>query len=219
MKKSMRFCVLLTFVVAMSGVCLADLIGVSGPSCYNQDNPPVELGLPIIVPAPPSVLDDDVTTFGQQGFNEAQGVITSKDYQMDYGVWLPAGSWVDSHMIFLNIPPGTGGATHQNVVWTFSGPILGVMSDSGGLLEAASTVELGAPTTIYPTDPYDLRGMEKAAALDDYSIIAPNQLLVSMGVGQPGDWIRVVTVVPAPGAVLLGILGLGVAGVRLRKNA
>jgi hypothetical protein len=158
-----------------------------------------------------------------QGFNEAQGILTTVAHAVDGGV-IAAGTYVDSHMIFLN---SAGGASlrHYDVVWTFSDPILGVMSDIGGSLEAASTFELGAPGTNYtatfpgsgPAAPFSNRGME-AYPQDWYTVVTPYTLAVNMYVTEPGDWIRVVTV-PVPGAVLLGVLGLSVVGVKLRKRA
>lgn len=54
----------------------------------------------------------------------------------------PVGILVDGHMINLSMPRG-GLTTHLQVDWAFSSPILGVMFDSEGNLEAASTFELG----------------------------------------------------------------------------
>jgi len=205
----MTFAVLLAMSV-MAGQANADLIGVAG-------GPSTAGALPSIIPPPPFALDTMVTNLGQQGFDEVQDYVTSGAYSMDAGV-LAAGSFVDSHMIFLNAPAGIGSITHTNVLWTFSNPIIGVMSDSIGALEVASTPELGAAGTVYPAAPFGARGMEGA---DTYSFVAgSNQLLVNMYVSQPGDWIRVVThATPIPGAALLGMIGLSVAGVKLRKHA
>jgi hypothetical protein len=204
----MTFVVLLAMSV-MAGQANADLIGVAGPLSSAGT-------APSIIPNPPVAGNAAVTNLGQEGFDEVQDYVTFAAYSMDAGV-LAAGSFVDSHMIFLN-NPGGGGITHNGVVWTFSNPIIGVMSDYTGSLEVASTGYLGAAGTSYPTTAFDARGME---GTDSYFFAAgSNQLTVNMGVSQPGDWIRVVThATPVPGAFLLGMLGLSVAGVKLRKHA
>ncbi len=188
----------------------ADIVSVIGP--------PSSLGAAPAKIAPPSDALNQCATFpGQVGFDEAQGVVTPVPFSADDAVVIPAGSLVDSHMIFLNIGV-PGGATHTSVVWTFRRPIIAVMSDSGGVNEAASTPTLGAATTNYtgpPTvacvpfgpvgaAPYAARGLETTLAAfpfthtacgadDCYTVVGGTSLLVSMGVTQPGDHIRVVT--------------------------
>ena len=204
----------------------AALIGVAGP--------PSSVGtLPVIVGAPPHVLDDVVTNTGMQGFDEAQGVLTTAAYGIDGGGVIPVGTLVSSHMIFLN----SEGATlirHGGVVWTFDGVIIGVMSDTGGALEAASTSELGNPLTNYtstflgsgPAAPFANRGLEGNNGTgqgpdDGYAVIAPNQIMISESVSEPGDWIRVVTAVPEPATFLLLVSGLAAAsgiGWRARRR-
>lgn len=98
----------------------------------------------------------------QMGFNEKQGVFLAGPLTVDGGTIAP-GVFVDSRMILFNhsddgdLSPATAIAT-----WTFSGTILGVMSDTGGLLESASSAFLGAPGTVgYPAPGgYALRGLE-----------------------------------------------------------
>jgi len=141
-----------------------------------------------IIAPPTDVLNTVVTNTGQQGFNERM-LVTTVDHGIDGGGTIPAGTWVNSHMIFLNAPPGPN-IYHNNVVWTFSGPIIGVMSDYNGNLEILSTPELGAPSTNYPAAGFPARGIEGA---DNYTI-SGSQLTVTMGVDPAaGDWIRVVT--------------------------
>jgi hypothetical protein len=146
---------------------------------------------PDIIPAPASVINNPpgATNDHQQGFNERQGVLLAAPITTDSGV-IPAGTWVDSHMIFLNIE-GTTLTSDENETWTFDGQVLGVMSDGTGSLEVASTPVLGAAGTTYPAAPFAARGME---ANDGYTV-SGNQIIVSMHVTQPGDWIRVVTAV------------------------
>jgi hypothetical protein len=159
-----------------------------------------------IIDAPTFVFDDAVFNTGQKGFNEKQGVILGAALDTDDGVGaIAAGTAVDSHMIFLNQGSGTTGTiSHLNVTWTFSGMILGVMSDRPGTLEAMSNMVLGADGTSYPAS-FDFRGLENN---DSYSV-AGNTLTLSMYVSQPGDWIRVVTAaVPEPGSLLLIVVGL-----------
>ncbi len=181
----------------------AAIIGVAGPNS-SAGAAAVEIS------APPSIIDDapGAENLGQQGFNERQNVLLGSSINVDGGS-VAAGTRVDSHMIFLNTAGNSPAVTHNGVVWSFSGTILGVMSDVGGTLEAASTAVLGAIGTTYPSA-FGNRGFEGA---DSYSV-SGNQLTVNMRVTEPGDWIRVITAseVPVPGALplmLAGIAGLG----------
>ena len=102
-------------------------------------------------------------------------------------------------MILFNLPDASDGSAAPSEwffgaqaenEWVFSGPVLGVMSDMDGLLEAASTETLGARTTAYPSGAFFLRGFEEN---DSYDGIGTTRLRVRMSVWQPGDWIRVIT--------------------------
>ena len=211
MKHILSAAVAAVAIAALAAPAQAVLIGVSGPNSSAG-------AAPSIIAPPADVLDDVVTNTAMQGFNEAQGVTTTVNHGIDGGGFIAAGSLVSSHMIFLN-SAGSSLLTHLNVDWVFDASIIGVMSDSNGTLEAASTFELGNPATNYtatspgsgPAAPFPARGMEGG---DSYSLLNPNVLRVNMIVTEPGDWIRVVTatrvVEPASLAVFgLGLLGLG----------
>jgi MYXO-CTERM domain-containing protein len=191
----------------------AGIISVSGPLSTAGT-------AAAIIAAPSDVLDGTVTNTGQQGFNEAQGVVTSMAYATDSGV-IAAGTLVDSQMIFLN-QTGTGTLIHTGVTWKFDGLIIGVMSDFNGTLETASSFELGAAGTNYTVGagaaPFAARGMEGG---DGYTVLG-SSLLVNMSVVQPGDWIRVVTVrqVSEPGTLAVVASGLlGLALIRRRRTS
>ena len=210
--KRFTLCLLVLFVASFAArQAHATLISVTGPNSSAGTAPQ-------IIAPPAHVLDDVVTNTGMQGFDEAQGVLTTAAYSHDDGV-ISAGTLVNSHMIFLNSCRNNW-LRHRNVVWTFANPILAVMSDSNGSFEAASTFELGAPTTNYtstffgsgPAAPFHLRGLEE----NDSYIVASNQITVSMGVTEPGDWIRVVTAVPEPATLGLLLIG-GLMLLRRRK--
>lgn len=181
-----------------------------------------------LISAPSQVLDGGQTNRRIQGFNERQGVLLTSALSVDNnsqignGGVVAAGTRVSSHMLFLNSP---GGSLTRTATFTFDGTILGVMSDSGGLLEAASTALLGVTnTTEYPSASgnnsggfvgFTARGLE---GNDSYSVLG-NQLTITMRVAQPGDWVRVVTVVPEPsgiGLFALGAIGL-IGGLRTRR--
>jgi hypothetical protein len=190
----------------------AHIVGVIGPAST--------LGaLPFIIQAPSDVLNHCVTFDGQVAFDEAQGVITPAAFTADNGVVIPAGTLVDSHMIFFNQQSSIAVSTHSDVEWTFKRPIIAVMSNASGTLESASSYALGAPGTNYlvpatvncvpfgPTGaaPFANRGLDTATdappythiscpAPDDcYTVKPPTSILVKMTIGQPGDWMRVIT--------------------------
>jgi hypothetical protein len=146
----------------------------------------------------------------QWGFNERQGVLLGSALAVDGGT-IAAGTRVDSHMIFFD----SGGPSRTtDATWTFSGNILGVMSDTAGNLERNSTGLLGSPLVSYPCDSstacFANRGLEGG---DNYGV-SGNTLRLHSVVTSPGDWIRVVTVsaVPEPSTVALFALGMGFLG-------
>lgn len=187
----------------------AALVAVSGPNSSRGV-------APAIIAPPAMMMNPMVTNLAQEGFNERQHVTLLADLAVDGGI-IPAGTVVDSHMIFLNHPAETVGVTsHLNVQWTFSGAVLGVMSDYYGMLESASTPILGAAGVNY--EAFQGRGFETPRPgsnyLDRY-MISGNELTVDMNVMEPGDWIRVVTAHrPVPdhgstaGLMALALLGL-----------
>jgi hypothetical protein len=157
---------------------------------------------PPIIAAPTSVLDSAATNAAIQGFNEVINFTTTVNHATDTGI-IAAGTRVDSHMIFLNSENGAF-IEHDIVVFTFSGEILGVMSDVNGTLEGASTFELGASGTSYEI--FSNRGLENN---DGYVVDGLKRIVVSMRVREPGDWIRVVTAAtPLPAAFWLFITAL-----------
>ncbi len=226
LKKGMAVASSAAIVALMSGaMAQAAITGVSGGS-LSIGGAASSSTTGAIISNPPFVVDDNVENSLQQGFNEAQGVVLGADLDVDAATDIAAGTRVDSHMIFLNSDRNLD-IKHYNVMWTFSGTILGVMSDINGNLEAASSGFLGAAGTTYDNGnasqsaPFNNRGLEGGG--DGYSI-AGNILTLSMHVTEPGDWIRVVTVsaVPLPAALPLygaGVAVLGFFGWRRKKKA
>ncbi len=153
---------------------------------------------PDAIPAPPSVedLSPGAENLGQQAFDERQCVTLTAPLAVDDGE-LPAGTVVDSHMVFLN--PVDGVLLDTTETWTFVTPIIATMSDAGGELEAASNAVLGAPGTTYP-DAFLARGLESG----DSFTVDGNTLEMTMLASAPGDWMRVVTEPACAQSVLWG---------------
>lgn len=198
----------------------AAILAVEGPLSRN--------GLAAaIIPAPPSVLDNAAGAGAMLGFDEVLGLRLPADLAVDGGV-IRAGTRVSSHMIFLDGPPGERlrhGTAAAPVVWRFDGRILGVMSDTPGLLEAASSPLLGHPATLYTGGRLSNRGLEEN---DGYALLGPDRLALHLGVRGVGDWVRVITAAPAavplpaalgPLALALGLIGLGLGARRRARRA
>lgn len=187
-----------------------------------------------IIAAPADASDDAAFNFGIQAFNEVIGHVLAADLMVDGGI-VAAGTRVDSHMIFLNSGPGNsnqliehGAGGNQNAAeFTFNADIVGVMSNSNGSLEVASSAFLGAAGTTYPGSPFAARGLEGNPfdnTLNDWYQVAGSVISLGMRVTEPGDWIRVVTVstVPIPAALPLlggGLAALGFMGWRRKRAA
>jgi len=164
-----------------------------------------------------SVQEDSPTNTAQQGFNEQQGVVLSRDISVDGGT-IAKGTRVDSHLIFLNTSGNTRADDAQK--WLFSGNILGVMSNKSGSLMNDSNDLLAAFNDYFTTGsslPFNAAGLEQNNFnTGDGYLLSGAALALRMVVTEPGDWIRVVTVseVPVPAALflfapaLLGFLGL-----------
>jgi hypothetical protein len=197
---------------------IISVLGTIATLACSNANALLLSGLDIIA-APGSVEDkapNGATNGNMQAFNEAQGVFLTTDLAVDGGFVL-AGTEVNSHMIFLNRNEKIH-LENLKIKWIFDGKILGVMSDTAGVLESNSNELLGAEFTYYPGG-IDSRGLEGG---DKYNFV-DNTLTVSMKVNEPGDWIRVVTAsvapVPEPSTILLfATVLVGLAGITKRKR-
>jgi len=159
-----------------------------------------------------------VSNTHQEGFNEKQNVLLTVSLSVDDGT-ISADTRVDSHMIFFNWIDSTGPVSDGPRDWVFSGVILGVMSDEGGALEVASSSLLGASYTIYPSTAYQYRGIETGTTGNDSYSVDGSTLTFSAGGNLPGDWIRVITLVPEPTTLfVMTAAGLPLLLKRKRKS-
>ena len=171
-------------------------VDASHAAILAVDGPPSSRGeVAAIITPPASVHDDAFFADGMRGFDERQGVVLQKRLLVDGGS-ISAGTAVDSHLIFLSPYPDHP-TRHVAVSWRFSGPVLGVMSDTHCELQMQSDALLGNPGTRYPGRSI-FRGMERRLG-DGYHIVA-GTITVTMTVPQLGDWIRVITAAGYPAA-------------------
>ena len=193
-------------------------LGASHGAILAVDGPPSSRGeAASIIAAPASVHDDAFFADAMRGFDERQGVVLRQRLLVDGGA-IPAGTAVDSHLIFLSPYPDHP-TRHVAVSWRFSGPVLGVMSDTHCELQMQSDALLGNPGTRYPGRSA-FRGMERRLG-DHYQFVAET-ITVTMTVPQLGDWIRVITAAGYPAAYYGkdedGIYGTQAGAQRRRGN-
>ncbi len=167
----------------------------------------------------PSDAQLDVLTNTTTAFcwNELQDVALSQDVWVNAhspGGYATSGSLVHtqilqgtrvrSHFIHFDAPPGGSGSIQGFV--KFDRPIIGVIVlNLPGFRHLDDSDFLGAPTLF--THGADARGMEMGT--DSFTILGSGDTIqFSMGISQPGDFIRVLTEgdVPAPGTMTIAAM-------------
>jgi len=182
-----------------------------------------------VIGAPPSVQEDalqsDDTLFV---FPELQDFVLTSDLRVnvtdpgDYGCGcilpfpvprIAAGTEVDSYLVHAD--PVTRGFGYLGAL-TFDSDILGVMF--GGMLLGESDPILGAPGTLYPTDPAN-RGLAIVAG-QDFISISPDRrsILMAFITRRNYDQMRIVTAAQAPEPLTFVLLGGGLAMVAIRRR-
>jgi len=182
------------------------------------------------------------------GWDEAQNVVLSKDVFVDIntsGVFdrnadlagfndakISQGTRVDSHLLYFD-PKGSGAV--ENVKFTFSGTILGVIvesdrfyntkhSNTDYFLSSDFLKSTLTPAANYATTHFDNRGLELGSATDSIvvSISGKTVTISDYHASNPGDQIRVLTAaVPEPSTfVIFGVSAalLGMGHMRRRRR-
>jgi hypothetical protein len=127
-----------------------------------------------------------------------------------------AGTLVNSYLIHVDPIDYPGGLRAYSGSITFGDPIRGLIITRSGL-EATDYSLGGASDTTYWWTGGNVanRGLEWGG--QDLFTISGNTLTLNLKAAEAIDNIRVIEAVPVPAAVLLGMLGLGAAGLKLRK--
>lgn len=213
-----RILFILVLSVFIAGPTLADLISSTGAVNYISPIPSdlsldkYESDTDIFVfdemrnLTLTSALSVDIAVAGT--YNDAGDLVGA-------GGIIGAGTIVNSYIVHVD-PVGTptGLVTYQGSI-TLSNKILGLIVNTSGLNNTDSV--LGASGTSYDTS--TMRGLEFTSQDQVELWVSPDGMAMTLKASNVLDNIRVVELVPVPGAVLLGMLGLGAAGVKLRKFA
>ena len=155
-----------------------------------------------------------------QLFFEKSSVITGSDLVLTEGATVPVGTSVESYILHFD-PDGSSSSPvwefHETI--TFDEIVLGVIFDTvtahGQLASSDATVGLGS--SYYESDWRHRKFEEGQDKWNDVAILG-NSVTFNLFTNTSMDEARIITT-PLPGAVLLGILGLGAVGVKLRKYA
>ncbi len=141
----------------------------------------------VVVFLPPDVrLNQTESDTDIMAFQERPCFQLPADLDTDQGT-VNQGTWVKSY--FLHADPVTT-ATLQGRI-RFSDPIIGVISTTQGLYDSAICQR---PGVVYPVDPDEaFWGLDAQTPLDDYNLLAPNELAVRMDIPSWTDNIRVLT--------------------------
>ncbi len=155
-----------------------------------------------------------------QLFFEKASVITGSDLALTTGGSVAVGTPVKSYILHFD-PVGSSSSPvwefHETL--TFDEAVLGVIFDTqtshGHLASSDATVGLGAG---FYDGSWSNRKFEEGQDKWNDVVISGNTVTFNLFTNSSMDEARIITT-PVPGAVLLGMLGLSVAGVKLRKRA
>jgi hypothetical protein len=150
---------------------------------------------------PDSVGNDNFQSPNLFAFDEVQQLVLTAPLVLDVGASpLPTGTIVSSHYVFFDPGPSL------TVIGTidFDGDVLGIITSTGNL---AASDFLATPGVNY-LDPAG-RGLEEG---DSVSISGPRQVLVDLSASSPGDYVRVITAVPAAAPVFASAVSRKVHG-------
>jgi len=158
-----------------------------------------------------------------QLFFEKSSVIAGSDLALTTGGTVSVGTTVRSYILHFdpiaNNPSGVGTAWEIHATLTFEEAVLGVIFDTvtshGNLAGTDATLGLGAG---FYEDDWNHRKFETTQDKWNDVVIAGNTVTFNLFTTSSMDEARIVTT-PVPGAVLLGLLGMSVAGWRLRRFA
>lgn len=204
----MEIAKLVTTAVATTCLAAAAHASVSGGSTTTAttdfqflDPPPLQVGQ--------DNQDDSNTLFA---FNEKQNFLLTSDLVVDDagggvpGI-IPAGTRVASHYVFFD-PAGVINLVSISGSVQFDQDILGLVTTRDNLIASDF---LGAVGTSYNSP--SARGLEPPD--DSATISGAREIMTTLVASSPGDYFRVITVVPAPGTAT--VLAAG-AGLLLRRR-
>ncbi len=155
-----------------------------------------------------------------QLFFEKSSTITGSDLVLTTGGTVPVGTQVNSYILHFDPVEANSKPVwefHETI--SFDEKVLGVIFDttaSHGHL-AATDATLGLGSAFYESN-WVSRKFEEGQDKWNDVVISGNTVTFDLFTNSSMDEARIVTT-PVPGAVLLGLLGLGAAGVKLRKRA
>lgn len=154
-----------------------------------------------------------------QLFFESSGVVTGSGLSLTLGGTLPVGTRYNSYILHFD-PDGSNSIPvwefHEKI--TFDEKVLGVIFDTDATLgELAATDDtLGIGSSYYESNYFHRKFEDGQDKWNDIAILG-SSVTCNLFTNSSMDEVRIVTT-PAPAAVLLGVLGLGAAGVRLRRS-
>lgn len=174
-------------------------------------------GPSFVIASPGTVGPNSTEDFKTRGWNEKQnytlGAALAVDFLAATGMpgMLPAGKRVDSHG--MHIDPANGILPQRNFIGhvVFSRPVIAVIS-SEELLDASDF--LGDPGTTYLSFPH--RGLEVSDVF--WLSMDGKTLHFDFTARNPGDNIRVLTLVPEPATWAMLVAGFGLVGFAVRRS-
>lgn len=198
----MNTCTAISAIVALASVSSAQIISIAGGNVLDNSDPAnADFPLPDTIEAGvPQGIDEGIFTVGVD--------LSLAAIQSALGpVSIDPGTEVRSHLIGLDPVPFL---SVTDVLVRFELPVLGVITSDAGLASTHSV--FGLSTLNYPGSTFQY-GLEPG---DGAVKVLPRAISFTASAGSPGDYVRVITAVPAPGGAL-AVAGVGLIAARRRR--